>query len=49
MKINLIGCWAVRIILVLGAVVAAIMGNESVADTLGLIAIASFIFLDPES
>ena len=43
--IHAIGLWSVRIILVTGAVIAAVLGEKNTAGTLALIAFASFLWL----
>lgn len=48
MKINAIGVWSMRILLVLGAVVSGCLGREEVSGGCVLGLVMSFVFLDAD-
>ena len=43
--VHAIGVWIIRILLVIGAIVAVLMGKDEAATTMGILVIVSFFFL----
>ncbi len=46
--VNCIGIWAMRVLLVAGVIACSIVGRDDAAFGLGVLAVASFVFLDSE-